>query len=450
MKFGGTSVGSPERIRSLAERVRERLAQHPVVVVSALSGVTDLLVRGAQLALARDSDYETVVFQVLDRHHAAIRELVPAGPAQTRLLDHLDATAGELRALYTGVYHLAELTARTLDAISGIGERLSYEIVAAAVDHLGVAARAVDARGVIVTDETFGRAAPLMDETTTAAARTVRPLVDERVVPVLPGFIGSTRKGVATTLGRGGSDWSAAVIGAALGAEEIQIWTDVDGMMTVDPRVVPSARVIPEVSFDEAAELAYFGAKVLHPATIKPAVERGIPVRILNSLNPAAPGTLIAGRLEGAERGEPRAIAFKKGIAVILIAQPRMLMAYGFVARVFEVFDRHRTPVDLIATSEVSISLTVDDPQAAPAVQEELASLGDVKVLGAMAIVSIVGRGFIRQPGLAARVFQALREVNVVMISFGASDVNLSFVVAETDAERAVRLLHREFFEGAR
>jgi len=289
-----------------------------------------------------------------------------------------------------------------------------------------------------------------MDETTTAAARTVRPLVDERVVPVLPGFIGSTRKGVATTLGRGGSDWSAAVIGAALGAEEIQIWTDVDGMMTVDPRVVPSARVIPEVSFDEAAELAYFGAKVLHPATIKPAVERGIPVRILNSLNPAAPGTLIAGRLEGAERGEPRAIAFKKGIAVILIAQPRMLMAYGFVARVFEVFDRHRTPVDLIATSEVSISLTVDDPQAAPAVQEELASLGDVKVLGAMAIVSIVGRGFIRQPGLAARVFQALREVNVVMISFGASDVNLSFVVAETDAERAVRLLHREFFEGAR
>jgi len=450
MKFGGTSVGSPERIRSLAERVRERLTQHPVVVVSALSGVTDLLVRGAQLALARDSDYESVVFQVLDRHHAAIRELLPAGPAQTRLLDHLEATAAELRALYTGVYHLAELTARTLDAISGIGERLSYEIVASALDHLGVAARAVDARGVIVTDETFGRATPLMDETTTAAARTVRPLVEQRVVPVLPGFIGSTRKGVATTLGRGGSDWSAAAIGAALGADEIQIWTDVDGMMTVDPRVVPSARVIPEVSFDEAAELAYFGAKVLHPATIKPAVERGIPVRILNSLNPAAPGTLIAGRVEGAERGEPRAIAFKKGIAVILIAQPRMLMAYGFVARVFEVFDRHRTPVDLIATSEVSISLTVDDPQAAPAVQEELASLGDVKVLGTMAIVSIVGRGFIRQPGLAARVFQALREVNVVMISFGASDVNLSFVVAEADAERAVHLLHREFFEGAR
>jgi aspartate kinase len=447
MKFGGTSVGSPERIRALAERVRERSERRPVVVVSAFSKVTDLLVRGANLALARDSDYENVVFEILERHHGAINELVPRGPSQDRLLAHLDTTITELRALYTGVYHLAELTARTLDAISGIGERLSYEIVAAGLDGEGIAAQGVDARGVIITDETFGRATPLMEETRAAAARTVKPLVDDRKVPILPGFIGSTRKGVATTLGRGGSDWSAAVLGAALDAEEIQIWTDVDGMMTVDPRLVPSARVIPEVSFDEAAELAYFGAKVLHPATIKPAVERGIPVRILNSLRPEAPGTLIAGRLEGSERGEPRAIAFKKGIAVILIAQPRMLMAYGFVARVFEVFDRHRTPVDLIATSEVSISLTVDDPEAVPAVEEELAGLGEVEVLRHMAIVSVVGRGFSRHPGLAARVFQTLREVNVVMISFGASDVNFSFVVAEGDAERAVRLLHHEFFE---
>jgi aspartate kinase len=450
MKFGGTSVGSADRIRALGERVRERLARRPVVVVSAFSKVTDLLVRGAQLALARDSDYEGIVAEVLDRHLRGIRELLPPGPAQERLRAHVEATTNELRALYTGVYHLAELTARTLDAISGIGERLSYEVVAAALEANGIRAQAVDARGVIVTDETFGRAAPLMDETTTAAARTVRPLLDAQVVPVLPGFIGSTRKGVATTLGRGGSDWSAAVIGAALGVEEIQIWTDVDGIMTVDPRIVSSARVIPEVSFDEAAELAYFGAKVLHPATIKPAVERGIPVRILNSLNPAAPGTLIAGRLEGGERHEPRAIAFKKGIAVILIAQPRMLMAYGFVARVFEVFDRHRTPVDLIATSEVSISLTVDDPSAVPAVEDELGRLGEVEVLREMAIVSVVGRGFSRHPGLAARVFQTLREVNVVMISFGASDVNFSFVVAERDAERAVRLLHREFFEERR
>jgi aspartate kinase len=267
-------------------------------------------------------------------------------------------------------------------------------------------------------------------------------------VPVLPGFIGATRSGVTTTLGRGGSDWSASLIGAFLGADEIQIWTDVDGMMTVDPRVVSTAHALPSVTFEEAAELAYFGAKVLHPETIRPAIERGIPVRILNSLRPQAAGTLIRQAADGAP-GQPRAIAFKKAISVILIAQPRMLMAYGFVARVFEVFDRHRTPVDLIATSEVSISLTVDDPSRLAAVQADLAPLGDVKVLSNMAIVSVIGRGFVTHPGLAGRIFHAIRDVNVVMISFGASDVNVSFVVAEGDAERAVRALHRELFEDA-
>jgi aspartate kinase len=330
-----------------------------------------------------------------------------------------------------------------------MGERISCEVMAAALVDAGLPARALDARALLVTDESFGRAAPLMDETATRAREALPPLLESGTVPVVPGFIGATRQGVATTLGRGGSDLTASILGAALGAEEIQIWTDVDGMMTVDPRVVASARVLDEVTFDEAAELAYFGAKVLHPATIKPAVERGIPVLVLNSLNPTARGTRIAERPTG-RAGVPRAIAFKKGITVLLISQPRMLMAYGFVARVFEVFDRHRTPVDLIATSEVSVSLTVDDAEALPAIAAELAGLGEVEVIRDMAILCLVGRGFIRQAGLAGRVFQALREVNVVMISFGASDVNLSFVVAEEDAEKAVRLLHREFFEEAR
>jgi aspartate kinase len=231
-----------------------------------------------------------------------------------------------------------------------------------------------------------------------------------------------------------------------MGAEEIQIWTDVDGMMTVDPRLVPAARVIPEVSFAEAAELAYFGAKVLHPATIRPAVERGIPVVVLNTLNPAAPGTRIT-EAAGGREGEPRAVAAKKGITVVMISQPRMLMAYGFLAKVFEVFNRHRTPVDLIATSEVSVSLTIDDAARLPAVRAELGELGEVAVLERMAIVCIVGRGFTRRSGLAGRIFASLSDVNVVMISFGASDVNVSFVVAEADAERAVRALHRAFFE---
>jgi aspartate kinase len=331
-----------------------------------------------------------------------------------------------------------------MDAISAMGERLSSEIAGTALAAEGLPALAVDARKVMVTDETHGRAQPLLEDTRQRVHEVIQPLAEAGRVPVLGGFVGTTRTGVTTTLGRGGSDWSAAIIGAVLPAEEIQIWTDVDGMMTMDPRVVPSARVIPEISFDEAAELAYFGAKVLHPATIKPAVELGIPVRILNSLNPTAPGTLI-GRTQG-RSGEPRAIAFKKGISVVLINQPRMLMAYGFVVRVFEVFERHRTPVDLIATSEVSVSLTVDSPDQLVAVERDLAGLGEVKVLRGMAIVSVVGRGFVSHPGLAGRIFQTLREINVVMISFGASDVNVSFVVAEGDAERAVRMLHQEFF----
>jgi aspartate kinase len=449
MKFGGTSVGSADRIRGVADRVRERLARKPVVVTSAVSGVTDLLIRGAKLSLRHETEAGAIPDQILNRHRALIAEIFPKGEVKDRLLAHVQGIVAELRTLYMGVHYLEELTPRSLDAISAMGERLSYEIVAATLERGGIAAAAIDARSVIVTDETFGRALPLMEETGERVRSLVRPALDSGKVPVIGGFIASTLEGVTTTLGRGGSDWSAALVGAHLPAEEIQIWTDVDGMLTVDPRAVPSARLIPEVSFDEAAELAYFGAKVLHPATIKPAVEKGIPVLILNSMNPAAPGTRITADPPG-EIGEPRAIAFKRGITVVLISQPRMLMAYGFVARVFEAFEKHRTPVDLIATSEVSVSLTVDDPDRLAAIQQELAELGEVQILRPMAIVSIVGRGFNRKPGLAGRIFQALRDVNIVMISFGASDVNVSMVVAEADAERAVRALHGTFFEGRR
>jgi aspartate kinase len=449
MKFGGTSVGSAERIRGVVERVRERLSLRPVVVVSALSGVTDLLIRGAGLALERKPGTEEIVQELKARHREAATELTTAGDARLALFAHINAVLAELSAFFVGVHNLGELSPRSLDAISAMGERLSHEIVATALNEQGVPAQAVDARGIVVTDDSFGRALPLADETEARVRKTLLPLVKAGQVPVLPGYIAATREGITTTLGRGGSDYSASVIGAALPAEAIQIWTDVDGMLTVDPRVVKAAKVLPEVSFAEAAELAYFGAKVLHPATIKPAVEKGIAVGILNTLNPTAPGTLITERTRKPEGGA-RAIAFKKGISVILIAQPRMLMAYGFVARVFEVFDRHRTPVDLIATSEVSISLTVDDAERLPAIEADLAPLGEVEVLRGMAIVSLVGQGFVRQAGLAARMFGALKDINVVMISFGASDVNLSFVVAQDRAESAVRRLHREFFERGR
>jgi aspartate kinase len=449
MKFGGTSVGSAERIKGVAARVRERASLKPVVVTSAFSGITDLLIRGAKLSLKHDTEAGAIPDQILNRHRGVISEIFPKGRVKDHLLARAQGIVAELRTLYMGVHYLEELTPRSLDAISAMGERLSYEIVAATLEQEGIRSIAIDARNVIVTDETFGRAVPLPELTEERVRSLVRTAVDAGRVPVLGGFIASTVEGVTTTLGRGGSDWSAALVGAFLPADEIQIWTDVDGMLTVDPRAVRSARLIPEVSFDEAAELAYFGAKVLHPATIKPAVEKGIPVRILNSLNPSAPGTRITADPPG-EIGEPRAIAFKRGITVVLISQPRMLMAYGFVARVFQAFERHRTPVDLIATSEVSVSLTVDDPDRLAAIQADLGELGEVQVLRPMAIVSIVGRGFCRKPGLAGRIFQALRDVNIVMISFGASDVNVSLVVSEADAERAVRSLHESFFEARR
>jgi aspartate kinase len=447
MKFGGTSVGSAERIRALGELVRQRQAQKPVVVVSALSKVTDLLIKGAKLALARDPQRDTVLDDLLKRHREVIEELFPTGAGRERLMAHTESILSDLRSFYTGVYHLEELTPRTLDAVQGMGERLSCEIVAAAMAGAGIPARAVDARSVVITDDSFGRTLPLMEETGKRVNELVLPLIQKGEIPVLGGFIGSTLQGVSTTLGRGGSDWSAAIVGALLPAEEIQIWTDVDGIMTVDPRIVPGAKILPEVTFEEAAELAYFGAKVLHPATIKPAVERGIPVLVLNSMNPSAPGTRIASRKGEDAPGEPRALAFKKGITVVLVSQPRMLMAHGFTAKVFEVFARHKTSVDLIATSEVSISLTIDNVDTLPAIQADLAELGEVRVFSNMAIVSVVGRGFNRRAGLAGRIFEAARDVNIAMISFGASDVNVSFVVEQGDAERAVKSLHKHFFE---
>ena len=446
MKFGGTSVGSAERIRAVAEIVRERAARRPAVVVSAFARVTDALIRGARLAEARDGSHEGVTSELRERHASVVRDLVLDAAARERLLLQIGAVIGELHTLYSAVHSLGELTPRSLDAISAIGERLSFEIVAAALVERGVKAKPVDARSVIVTDDSFGHAMPLLDATAARASEHVRPLLEAGCVPILPGFVAATASGITTTLGRGGSDWSASILGSALLAEEIQIWTDVDGMMTVDPRLVPSALVIPEVSFAEAAELAYFGAKVLHPATIRPAVEKGIPVVVLNTMNPTAPGTRITESSHGSE-GEPRAIAAKQGITVVMISQPRMLMAFGFLARVFEVFNRHRTSVDLIATSEVSVSLTIDDVERLDVIRRDLAELGEVVVLERMAIVSVVGRGFTRRSGLAGRIFGVLGDVNIVMISFGASDVNVSFVVAEADAERTVRALHRAFFE---
>jgi len=445
MKFDAGSIGSDDRLRDVARLVRENLARKPVVVTSALPKVTDMLLQGARDAAARHGEHEDRVEEIRQEHEKVVKAVLPDGPGRRRVVGHLEAVLAELRTFYTAVYSLEELTPRTLDAVAAIGERLSCELVVAALAQEGLRAQAVDARTVLVTDETFCAAQPLMDETAKRVRIHLKPMLDTGVVPVLGGFMGSTLQGVTTTLGRGGADGTAAILGAALGAEEIEIWTETAGMTTVDPRIEAGAKVIPQVSPDEAAELAYFGTKVLHPVFIQPALEAGIPVRVRNIQEPAASGTLVSPR-ENLGPSGPCAVVSRKGITVLLVSQPRMLMASGFLAKVFAVFDQFKTPVDLVATSEVSVSLTIDDVEHLAAIKAELARLGEVRILREMAIVALVGRGFFRCAGLASRIFDALADVNVVMISFAASDVNISVVVEEADTERAVHALHREFF----
>ena len=445
MKFDAAAIASHDRLRAVATLVKQHKARKPVVVTSALPKVTDLLLEAADLAAARESEYEDRVQEVKSLHEQLAQDLLPDGPARRRLSSHMQELLEELRVFYSAVYALAELTPRTRDAVAAIGERLSSELVAQALGQQGLRAETIDPRTLIVTDDVFGGASPLLEEIAPRLKLKLEPMLGTGLVPVIGGYVGATKEGVTTTLGRGGADATAAVIGALLEAEEVQIWTEVDGLMTVDPKLAPDAQAIPNVSPEEAAELAYFGEKVLHPAMIRPAVEKGVPVRICNTREPGAPGTLIT---TGADVGPsgPRAVAFRKGITVVLISQPKMFMATGFLRQVFEIFERHHTPIDLIATSEVTISVTVDNVEHLAEIKADLARLGEVRILRETAIISLVGRGFFRYQGLARRIFEALSDVNVVMISFAASDANVSVVVEEADTERAVHGLHREFF----
>ncbi|HEV2147236.1 MAG TPA: aspartate kinase, partial [Longimicrobiaceae bacterium] len=331
------------------------------------------------------------------------------------------------------------------DEIVSYGERLASRLLAETFRARGLPARWVDARRCVRTDEEHGRAAPLGALTDECTRAELLPLLEAGEFPVLGGFIGSAATGATTTLGRGGSDYTAALVGAALGAREIQVWTDVTGFLTADPRVVPDARRIERLSYEEAAELAFFGAKVLHPKTIQPAVERGIPVRICNSRDPEAGSTLVDARTEPSP-GAVRAIAHRAGVTVLRVASARMLGTYGFLRALFEVFDRHRTPVDVVTTSEVSVSLSLDRTDELDAIVAELATLGEVQVEGGNAIVCVVGAGLRSTSGVAGRVFEAVGDINVGLISQGASSVNLTFVVEEGRAAEAVRRLHAEFF----
>jgi aspartate kinase len=447
MKFGGSSVVDATAMRRVVRLVaaeRER-GGVPIVVVSALGGVTDRLLELAELARRGETDeVESGLGQLLERHLIEARALGADGQ-EPSLVPALESCFAHLRSLLQAVADTRSAEPRALDAIAASGELLSSRIVAAGMAAAGLPAKWIDARDVVLTDDRHTSAAPLTEEIAAAAQAALGPLVAGGSVAVLGGFIGRAPDGSTTTLGRGGSDYSAALVGAGVGAAEIQIWTDVDGMLTADPRVVNNAEVVPHLSFAEAAELAYFGAKVLHPSTIFPAVARNIPVRILNSHRPEAKGTLITADAPSAARPFA-ALACKRHITILDITSTRMLMAHGFLRRVFEVFDRFETAVDVVTTSEVSVSVTIDDNRRGPDIVAALLEFADVTVEEQMALLAVVGDRLTTHSALAARVVGALTSFPLRMVSQAASRRNVTIVLPEASLGAAMTHLHRELF----
>jgi aspartate kinase len=445
-KFGGTSVADPDAIRRLIEIVRTartRDGAGPAVVVSAMSGVTDGLLRvAADAAAGKLDDARNGVEKVRERHLTAARDLAPG---QAELETQIHEQCDHLLSIVTTIGDVHEVPPSVSDVVAATGELLSSRLVAAAASHAGLPGAWVDARRAIITTDEHMVARPLADETNAALKATVGSAIAAGRVPVLGGFVGSTPAGHTTTLGRGGSDYSGALVGAGIGASEIQIWTDVDGMLTADPRVIANPKLVPHLSFAEAAELAYFGAKVLHPATILPAVEHDIPVRILNSRRPEGTGSVITA--SPAPNATPvTALAAKRDLTVIDITSSRMLMAYGFLRKVFEIFEKYRTSVDVVTTSEVSVSVTVDDRRNLDALTAELRELGEVAVEPEMALLCAVGDRLRGEPEIAARVVAVLEEVPLRMISQAAARRNITVILRQADLPHAMQRLHEEFF----
>jgi aspartate kinase len=410
-----------------------------------MSGVTDALLGIAAAAGGgRLEDALTRLDQLRERHMAGAQALAPK-EAKGALGQQIDQQFDDLTALARALAVLREVSPRTLDVVAAAGELLSSRIVAAALAGADLPSEWVDARRAIITTGDHTRALPLAAETDAALRATVRAVVDAGRVPVLGGFVASTIDGHTTTLGRGGSDYSGAIVGAGIGAREIQIWTDVDGMLTADPRIIAAPKLVPQLSFAEAAELAYFGAKVLHPSTILPAVERNIPVRILNSRRADGPGTTITA--EPPPGATPlTALACKRDVTVVDITSSRMLMAYGFLRRVFEVFERYTTAVDVVTTSEVTVSVTVDDRRHLESIVEELSEFSQVAVEHEMALLCAVGDRLRNEPAIAARAVGVLEEVPLRMISQAASRRNITVILRQADLPHAMNRLHEEFF----
>jgi aspartate kinase len=444
MKFGGTSVADPDAIHRLIGIVKSDTGRTPVVVVSALSGVTDELIEVTRFAEEGAGERAASALRALVERHVSVASAVTT-ESRAAVLSVVRAEFEELIGLVHALAVLREISPRSLDAVVATGEVVSSRIVAGALADAGIPSAWVDARRVLVTDAEHTSAAPEMIATCARVREHIAPVTTAGRVAVLGGFIGATANGVTTTLGRGGSDYSAAIFGACLGVDEIQIWTDVDGMLTADPRVVPAPRLVPQLSFAEASELAYFGAKVLHPSTILPAVGKNIPVRILNSRRPESRGTVITADGHPTD-GQLTALACKRNVTVIDITSTRMLMAHGFLRRLFEVFERFRTAVDVVTTSEVSVSVTVDDTRRLDAIVDNLRNFAEVSCEPEMAIISAVGENLRSDPMLFGRAVTSLERIPLRLVSQAAGRRNITFVLRDADVPNAMGKLHAAFF----
>lgn len=446
MKFGGTSVQDEAAMSRAMQAVSRHIDQKPVVVLSAMGKTTDRLLAIADRASQGKLDEAHAINNQIREHHLSVASKLVSAARYAEIERHLSACFQQICNIIQGFYLLGECTPRSKDLIASFGERMSTYIFSQAMQDRDYGVELLDSRELVRTDRHFTQATVLQDITFEKIREKVPPLLNQNKLVVLQGFVASTLDGITTTIGRGGSDYTASLVGAALQASDIQIWTDVPGILTADPRIVPEARKIRIISFAEASELAYFGATVLHPSTLLPAVARNIPVHVLSSFQIEKPGTTISA--QGVPSRAPvKSIACKKGITIVNVHSTRMLLAHGFLLRIFEVFERHKTVVDVVSTSEVNVSLTIDSTERLEAILEELAPFGAVAVEPEMAIICVVGSNVKYKPGIASRVFTSVRTINVQMISQGASRINVTFLVKQDKMEEAVRRLHAEFFK---
>jgi aspartate kinase len=463
MKFGGTSVGSPERYRSVAKLVGGHCDKKPVVVVSAMSGTTDWLLNTARCVAENGKcspepvTAERLMAEFHARYQKVVEETISSPEIRSRAYSAVAGLLHHLMRLLTGIEMLGELSPRSLDAVASFGEKLSSKIAAAALQDAGFKAEAVSAEELIVTDNNFNSAAPLMGPTADKCRTRLLPLLEKGVIPVVTGFIGATQDGVTTTLGRGGSDYSASIVGAALDSEEIWIWTDVDGVMSADPRLVPHARSLRRISYAEAGELSHFGAKVIHPLTVLPAVEKNIPLYIKNTFNPEFPGTRIDGEDQSAG-GLVKAVASTKNLSLITVAGSSVLAVPGVAARVFTRVSDQKVNVYMIshASSGHDLCFVVDRTAADPLVEalvnefdRELArkEIEAITADSEVTIIAVVGAGMRGTPGVAGRLFSTLgrKGINIIAIAQGSSELNISLIIAAADEKEAVQTIHDEF-----